>query len=43
VEAYYNFAIARSARLTFDFQWTRSVLQAIDDAIVLGVRLDLSL
>lgn len=41
VEAYYNFAITRSAGLTIDLQWTKSALQGIDDAIVLGARLDI--
>ena len=43
VEAYYNIAVARSVALSLDVQWTRSALSAVDDAVVLGARLDIRL
>ena len=42
VEAYYNIALLRSTALTFDFQWLKSAFAAFDDAIVLGMRLNMS-
>lgn len=39
LEAYYNFAIARSMELTFDFQWVRSAFDGIDDSIIVAARL----
>jgi porin len=40
LEVYYNLAIVRSIALSFDFQWTQSAIRRIDDAIVLGARLN---
>jgi len=42
LEAYYNFAVIRSMALTLDVQWTRSAFSHIDDALVLGTRLNIS-
>ncbi len=42
VEAYYDIAVLRSTGLTFDFQWLKSGLAQVDDAIVLGMRLNVS-
>lgn len=42
LEAYYNFAVIRSVALTLDVQWTRSAFRHIDDALVLGARLNVS-
>ncbi|MHC4450041.1 MAG: carbohydrate porin, partial [Planctomycetota bacterium] len=39
-EVYYSFALARSVELTFDFQWTTSAFENIDDSYILGVRLN---
>jgi hypothetical protein len=41
-EAYYNIALAGSASLTLDFQWTKSAIDEIDDAVILGLRLHIS-
>jgi len=41
LEAYYNLAIARSIALTFDFQWARSAIRNIADAIIVGARLNI--
>jgi porin len=42
-EAYYNIALARAADLSLDFQWTQSAFSNVDDAIVVGLRLDVRL
>ena len=42
LEAFYNIAITRAAKLTFDFQWVGAPSKTTDDAIVLGSRLQLS-
>ena len=39
LEAYYNFAIARSIALTFDLQWVRSAFDGIDDSFIVAARL----
>jgi porin len=39
LEAFYGLAITPAARLTFDFQWIKSLSDDIDDAVVLGARL----
>jgi porin len=39
-EAYYNIAVARSIALTVDFQAVRSAVKDVDDAYILGLRLD---
>lgn len=41
LEAYYNFAIARSIALTLDVQWTESAFGRSDDALILAVRLNI--
>jgi porin len=43
LEAYYSIAVARSVDLSLDFQWTKSAFESVDDAIILGLRLDLRL
>jgi porin len=43
LEIYYNIALARSVALSLDLQWAKSALPEVDDAVILGVRLDLRL
>ena len=43
IEVYYNLAIARSVALSLDFQWTKSAVDRVDAAIILGARLDIRL
>ena len=43
LEVYYNIAIARSVALSLDLQWTKSAFAQVDDAVILGVRLDIRL
>jgi porin len=43
LEAYYDIAVAQSVDLSLDFQWTKSAFENVEDAIVLGLRLDLRL
>ena len=40
VEAYYTVALAASIGLTLDAQWAQSAIQRIEDALILGVRLN---
>jgi porin len=40
VEAYYTVALAGSVGLTFDAQWTQSGVWRVEDAFILGVRLN---
>ena len=42
LEAYYALAITPAAVLTIDAQWAKSNLQGVDDAIILGARLNVS-
>jgi len=42
-EVYYDIAIARSVALSLDLQWTKSAFSQVDDAVILGVRLDIRL
>ncbi len=41
MEVYYNIALAEAARLTLDFQWTKSAFPDVDNAVILGLRLNL--
>ncbi len=41
LEVYYNLAIAQSIAFSLDFQWTQSAVREIDDAIMLGARLNI--
>jgi hypothetical protein len=41
MEAYYNIAVARSMDLTLDAQWVRSAIRGVDDAFILGARLNI--
>jgi porin len=41
LEAYYNIAVTRSVALSLDFQWTDSAIRQLDDAVVLGLRLNI--
>jgi porin len=43
LEAYYNIAVAQSVDLSLDFQWTQSAFESAEDAVILGLRLDLRL
>lgn len=43
LEVYYNVAIARSVALSLDLQWTKSAFDQVDDALILGARLDIRL
>jgi porin len=43
LEAYYSIAVARSVDLSLDLQWTKSAFESVEDAIILGLRLDLRL
>lgn len=43
VEAYYGYAVTKAARLSFDAQWLESAFDNVDDAIVLGFRLNVVL
>ncbi len=40
VEAYYDIALTGSVSLTLDAQWTQSALPNVDDATILGARLN---
>jgi porin len=41
LEAYYNVAVTGSAALTLDAQWVEGAIRQVDDAVVLGVRLNI--
>lgn len=43
LEAYYTVAVANSVALTLDAQWAQSALASVEDATILGVRLNFSL
>jgi porin len=43
LEAYYNIALARSVALSLDLQWAKSGFAKVDDAVILGIRLDVRL
>jgi porin len=43
LEIYYNITLARSVALSLDLQWTKSAFPKVDDAVILGVRLDVRL
>jgi porin len=40
IEVYYDIALMGSASLTLDAQWTRSAFPSLDDATILGLRLN---
>jgi len=42
LEAFYGLAITPAAVLTLDLQWSRSNLPGVDDALILGARLNLT-
>lgn len=42
LEAFYGLAITPAANLTFDLQWAKSNIGGIDDALIVGARLNLS-
>jgi porin len=42
VEAYYDIALAGSVSLTLDAQWAQSAFPGVDDATILGARLNVS-
>jgi porin len=42
LEVYYDIALLGSASLTLDAQWTESALPSVDDATILGARLNVS-
>jgi porin len=42
VEAYYDIALSGWASLTLDAQWLRSAIPSVDDATILGARLNVS-
>lgn len=42
IEFYYNVVILRSLEVTGDVQWTKSVLENVDDGLVLGLRCNVS-
>ena len=42
IEAYYDIALMGSASLTLDVQWTQSAFPSVDDATILGARLNVS-
>lgn len=43
LELYYDLSLAGSTSLTLDAQWLRSAFKNVDDALVLGLRLNVSL
>jgi porin len=42
LEIYYDIALLGSASLTLDAQWTRSAFESVDDATILGARLNVA-
>jgi hypothetical protein len=40
LEIYYDIALARSVALSLDLQWAKSGFPKVDDAVILGMRLD---
>jgi porin len=43
LELYYDLALAGSTSLALDAQWVRSAFPSVDDAVILGLRLNVSL
>ena len=43
LEFYYDIALVPWAALSLDFQWTKSAFKTVDDAFILGLRLDIRL
>ena len=41
LEFYYNIHLAQSVDLSLDLQWSESAFAQVDDAVILGARLDL--
>jgi porin len=42
LEVYYDIALLASASLTLDAQWTKSAFESVEDATILGARLNIS-